>query len=111
MVCAKRKRPRPLYSGNPASVCDYTRRWQALSIDLVESGSTSLDSYRYILSAMCLFSRYVIAIPIRNKTAKEVAEALFTHVFAVHGKPDRIHSDDGKELSTADCSTDTDAGE
>ena len=98
LVCAKRKRPRPLHSGNPASVCDYTRRWQALSIDLVEAGSTSLDSYRYILSAMCLFSRYVIAIPIKNKTAKEVAEALFTHVFAVHGKPERIHSDDGKEF-------------
>ena len=40
----------------------------------------------------------MIAIPLKTKKAKEVAEALFTHVFGVHGRPESIRSDEGKEF-------------
>jgi hypothetical protein len=100
-VCTKRKTPRPVASGSPAIVCDAKRRWQCLAIDLVEAGSTSIEKYAYILTVICLFSRYVIAIPIKSKQAKDVAEALFTHVFAVHGRPESIKSDDGREFVNA----------
>ena len=94
------KTPRPIHAGNPAIVSDAKRRWQCLSIDLVEAlaGTTSIDKYAYILTCVCLFSRYVIAIPLKSKKAKDVAEALVTHVFAVHGRPESIRSDEGKEF-------------
>jgi hypothetical protein len=47
---------------------------------------------------MCLFTRYVIAVPLASKKATVVAEALFTHEFAVHGLPDYVRSDEGKEF-------------
>ena len=40
----------------------------------------------------------MIAVPLKSKKAKDVAEALFTHVFAVHGRPESIRSDEGKEF-------------
>jgi hypothetical protein len=94
-VCKKRKAPHPLASGVPAIVSDAKRRWQCLSIDLVEAGSTSIENYSYILTVIGLFSRYVIAIPLKSKKEQVVAEALFTHVFAVHGRPESIISDEG----------------
>ena len=57
--------------------------------------------HKYILTVICLFSRYVTAVPLRSKKAKDVSEALFNHVFARHGRPDRIHSDEGKEFINA----------
>jgi len=101
LVCAKRKAPRPLHSNNPASVCEATRRWQAIAIDLVEVGTTSTEQHKYILTCICLFTRYTIAVPIKSKKAKHVAEAIFTHIFAVHGKPESIRSDEGKEFVNA----------
>jgi hypothetical protein len=40
----------------------------------------------------------VIAIPLRSKSAKDVATAMFCHIFDVHGKPGAIHSDEGTKF-------------
>jgi len=99
-TCKKRKTPRPLHSDKPASL-SIPKRWQCIAIDLVEAGTTSLEKYRYILTVICMFTRYAITIPIKTKKARDVADALFTHVFAIHGKPREIRSDEGKEFVNA----------
>jgi exonuclease III len=98
LVCRKRKATRMLRNGEAASVSEAKRKWQTVAIDLVEAGKTSIEQHSYILTVMCLFSRYTIATPLKSKKAKDVAEALFTHVFTVHGKPENILSDEGKEF-------------
>jgi transposase InsO family protein len=102
-TCAKRKTPRPLNSRPPASVSESTRPWQQLSIDLVTAGAAddSVFPAKYILTVLDVFTRLVIAIPIASKSTKDVAEALFTHAFALHGRPSSIHSDDGEEFVIA----------
>jgi transposase-like protein len=101
LVCAKRKSTRRLRERESATICDITCPWDTLSIDLVEAGTTSAEKYKYILTVIDLFTRYVIAIPLKSKRASEVAEALFTHVFGVHGRPRTIRSDGGKEFVNA----------
>ena len=96
-TCKKRKTPRPLNSDKPVSL-SIPKRWQCIAIDLVEAGTTSLEKYRYILTVICMFTRYAITIPIKTKKARDIADALFTHVFAIHGKPREIRSDEGKEF-------------
>ena len=44
-------------------------------MDLVGPISPSISQYRYILTLMDGFSRYVKTVPLRTKTAQEVAEA------------------------------------
>ena len=96
--CQRRKAPRPIRSGNPGTVSDAKQPWDCVSIDLVEAGSTSSSQGKYILTMLDTFSRYTIAVPLRSKKAEEVADALFTHLFAVHGRPRAIRSDEGKEF-------------
>ena len=100
-ACKRRKTPRPNKDTNPASVSEIQNRWQELSIDIVEAGATSLGQHKYILTVLDMFSRYVIAVPLKTKRAKDVANALFTNVFAVHGLPTRIRSDEGREFVNA----------
>ena len=42
------------------------------------------------------FTKYAIAIPTKNQTAKVVAEALWDNVIARYGWPVRLHSDQGR---------------
>jgi len=101
LTCRRRKATRLTHSDAQGIICKATRRWEEIAIDLVEASSTSTTQHKYILTVICLFTRYVIAIPLKSKKAKEVAEGLFSHVFAVHGKPDRIRSDEGREFVNA----------
>ena len=46
------------------------------------------------------FTRYAIAIPTRNQTAKTTAEAFFNNFVVHYGLPQRIHSDQGASFES-----------
>jgi len=100
LVCQKNKSTRPTHNGVPQVMTQAQRPWHTLSIDLVTANEETLDNggYKYILTAIDIFTRYVIAIPLKDKKATTVAKALFRDIFAKHGRPIRIHSDRGKEF-------------
>ena len=98
LACRRRKTPRPMHAGHPGAVSTAKRPWDTVAIDVVSASATSKDGYTKVLTVLDLFSRYVLAIPIRRARAAEVAGALFTNLFCVFGKPRRIHSDDGREF-------------
>jgi hypothetical protein len=54
---------------------------------------------------MCLYTRYIIAVPIVSKRASDVAEAVFTHAFAVHGLASTVRFDEAKEFVNAGLTT------
>ena len=56
------------------------------------------DGFKYLLTIIYLFSRYAWAIPLKDKSAKEVNEA-FILVFAQGCKPHRLQTDDGLEFT------------
>ena len=98
LACRRRKTPRPMNAGEPGEVSVATRPWQVVAVDIVSASVKSAGGHTKILTILDLFTRYVIAIPLRRANAKEVGGALFTHLFCRFGKPERIHSDDGKEF-------------
>ena len=79
---------RPMVLGGPGE------RW---SLDLTGPHPTS-NGYKYLFTALCPFSKYGIAVPIRNKDASTVARALVDHVFLKWGLCFEILSDQGKEF-------------
>lgn len=97
LACRRRKTPRPMHAGDPGQVSTAQRPWQVVSIDIVSATHTQ-SGYSKILTVLDLFTRYVLAIPLRRATAREVGGALFTNLFCRFGKPERIHSDEGKEF-------------
>jgi len=79
---------KPLFAGAPMEV---------LHVDLTGPHVTS-QGYRYIMTACDSFTRFVIAVPLRSKTALAVARALVREVVLKFGIPHRILTDLGGEF-------------
>ena len=57
-------------------------RW---ACDLAGPFPTSTKGHIYILTAVCVFSKYIVLIPLRDKFATTVARAIFHNVFLRYG--------------------------
>lgn len=79
---------KPLFAGAPMEV---------LHVDLT-GPHVSSQGYRYIMTACDSFTRFVIAVPLRNKTALSVARALVHGVVLKFGVPFSILTDLGGEF-------------
>ena len=98
LTCKKRKTPRHGKAGTFTAVSQCTTPNETLALDISTAVKSSVDGYVAILTVLDLFTRYVIAIPLRTKGAKDVAEALFSHVFCRSGPPKNIVTDQGREF-------------
>jgi transposase InsO family protein len=73
--------------------------WGCLSIDLW--GPLRKTKYHhnvYVLTVIDTYTKWALAIPIKNKTKEEVARKLVKKVFRPFGPPDQLHSDLGGEF-------------
>ena len=71
---------------------------QKFHIDLTGPHPRSNKGYVYLLTGICAFTKYLITVPLRDKTAMSVAKALVKHVFLIHGAVELIVHDNGKEF-------------
>ena len=91
--CQKRKAgkaplmPRPVLS----------EPFEALAFDLVGPMEPGEGGCRFILTAICMASRWPEAVPLRTVTAEDVAEGMFT-VFSRTGLPLQLLTDQGPQF-------------
>ena len=71
---------------------------ERLHIDLTGPHPSSRQGHVYILTAIDAFTRYLVAVPLRNKSAVIVANALVEHVFLPLGSYRSMVSDQGREF-------------
>jgi hypothetical protein len=71
--------------------------FHTLSIDLFGPLPTHRGN-KYILTVIDCFTRYCFIIPIKNKLATTVADALYKHIFVMFSAPVRILNDQGGEF-------------
>ena len=90
----KTSSPRP----GPINVRLYLHPFHTLGIDLVGVLPVSVNGKKFILTAVCPFSNFLISIPIPDKTASTCVRALFDHVFLRYGFPSVLQSDRGGEF-------------
>jgi len=55
------------------------------------------DGFTYLFTAVCLFTKYAIAVPIRNKEASTIAKVFVDHVVLRFSLPFQVIHDQGKE--------------
>ena len=73
--------------------------WEKVYVDLLGPFSPLSDNkYKYVLTILDAYSRYIQAIPLENKRAEMVAEALIFRVLMNEGPPGMIYSDQGTEF-------------
>lgn len=61
---------------------------------------TSKGGYENILVMTDHFTRYAVAVPTRNQTAKTTAEVFFNNFVIHYGLPKRLHSDQGANFES-----------
>jgi len=74
---------------------------QRLQIDLSGPFPRSRDGMVYIMTAVCAFTKYAVAVALPNKSASTVAHALVHEVILRIGCPSTIHSGLGKEFQNS----------
>ncbi|GKT31715.1 Transposon Ty3-I Gag-Pol polyprotein [Aduncisulcus paluster] len=81
--------------------------FKTISIDTVGPLEPDKNGYKYLMVAICNFSRFVFIIALRTMSKEETARALLTRILATHGVPHCIRSDGGgqfkNELSAELC--------
>src|SRR5271163_2318119 len=85
------------YSTRPYKTASIDQQWQADLVEMIPYEAVN-DGYRYMLTVIDLFSRFAWAIPINNKTGKEVMRA-FRAIFATGRKCERLQTDEGREFT------------
>src|SRR5277367_4382083 len=85
------------YSTRPYKTAGIDQQWQADLVEMIPYEEVN-DGYRYMLTVIDLFSRFAWAIPIKNKTGKEIMRA-FRDIFATGRKCERLQIDEGREFT------------
>lgn len=74
--------------------------FERIAIDILDCRRKSRRGFQYILVVGDYFTKYMDAFPLRNHTARVVAEVLATRYFKYHGAPLNLHSDQGPEFES-----------
>ena len=69
-------------------------RW---ACDLAGPFLTSSKRHTYILTAVCVFTKYIVLVPLQDKLATSVARAIMHHVFFKFGG--ELLTDNGLEFN------------
>ena len=99
-TCLKTKpkymKNRPIYGRIPV---DYAPM-QDLSID-IKTMPQAFGEYHLLLVITCNQTNFTIAVPLRDRTAQTIAEALIYRVIFLFGPPRQIISDEATEFTSA----------
>jgi cleavage and polyadenylation specificity factor subunit 1 len=72
--------------------------FEKFSVDIVGPFTLSSSRYRYILTVQDDLSKFVIAVPLEDQTAEQVAKAFADYVILIFGIPQIILSDCGSQF-------------
>ena len=97
--CAAHRPTRHLESPNLAYPIPHAP-WDSVSIDVLKLPLTE-NGYQYLLVCVDSFSRFTILVPLKDKSARSVAQALIDEVICRYATPRVILSDNGREFNNA----------
>nr|KAG5712759.1 hypothetical protein BaRGS_029814 [Batillaria attramentaria] len=90
--CIRRKTP--CNSRAPLVNIVTTQPLELVSVDFLTL-ETSKGGFQHVLVMVDHFTRYALAVPTRNMTAKTTADVFFSNFVVHYGIPRRLHSDQG----------------
>lgn len=73
------------------------RPFDRVVIDTVGPLHRSDEGNAYIVTMMCDLSKYLVAVPVKNKEAKTIAKAIFENLYLIYGHIREILTDCGTE--------------
>uniref|UniRef100_A0A3P9GYP2 Integrase catalytic domain-containing protein n=1 Tax=Oryzias latipes TaxID=8090 RepID=A0A3P9GYP2_ORYLA len=95
-ACQTRRSPVPKAKA-PMGGSPVSRPLQRVAADILELPLTS-RGHRYVLVVEDYFTKFVNVYALPNQTAETVARCLFEDYVLVHGVPEVLHSDQGRQF-------------
>ena len=74
--------------------------WDSISVDILKLPRTE-NGYQYLLVCVDSFSRFTILVPLKDKSAQSVAQAIINEIICKHASPRALLSDNGTEFNNA----------
>ena len=99
LQCKAHKLPKPNHNQFLLYPSLFKQPNSRIGIDLIGPFPTTERQNQYILTCIDYFTKLAVAVPIRDKTAPAVADALYNHWYCLYGIPYEIHSDQGGEFT------------
>jgi len=96
-ICCKYRRG-PRFKQGEMQLAHGCTVMQKVHIDLTGKHVRSRNGFCYLLTAICSFTKYLIAVPLRSKESLGVARALVKHIYLVYGAVEIQISDNGGEF-------------
>jgi hypothetical protein len=97
--CAARNTPKGFNSRGKIQKIEVSRKFELIGIDLCNPGpATRPGGYQHILVATDYATKWTMCVPVMDKEAKTLADALWEHWICYFGCPERIISDNGGEF-------------
>ena len=75
--------------------------FQKFHIDLTGPHRRSAGGHVYLLTGICCFTKYLVVVPLKDKSALAVANALLKHVYLIYGAVELQVHDNGPEFVNA----------
>ena len=98
--CTRRKQPRPMSAAHPLAIVT-PHPGHTVCVDILTPLPETARGNVAILTVFDPFVRWPIAVPLTDLSAATIADAIFTHYLCEHGRPVKILSDQGKNLTKA----------
>ena len=73
---------------------------ERVGIDIMGPITTSESENKYVLVIVDYFTKWTMALPIKNQEAETIAQAFVTHFISNFGVPKLIHSDQGSNFES-----------
>ena len=75
-----------------------THPFQTVAIDSIVNLPVTTEGYKYIVVVVCYYSRYPIAIAVKDISMDTFVDVVMTSLITTHGCPDRILTDRGGQF-------------
>jgi hypothetical protein len=74
------------------------RVWERIHMDIWSPGGSSSKQNKYVIAFVDTVSKYLVAVPVRSKTAETVARVFAEKVVITYGPPEVLYSDGAAEF-------------
>ena len=97
LLCRKRKTPRPMRAGITETILSNYPN-ETIAIDILGPFPRSKSGNMWILTIIDTFTRWPVAIPIKDRSSASVAEAIYKYWICEKSVPLKIISDRAREF-------------